>query len=176
MTANYFQTLWPAAGSWTPVHRGGRTARSRYPCRDHQLSTLGAPWRRPERARPARAGQRRAVHGGRCRSEGIHRGRASPDQRCGCRLARTRRSARRRAGRAHGRRARGARVERRGAAPSRHLGRDCRAGTRHRWPPARAGVSGRQRRLHARDVGAFASHVHARCPAVARRLRRSPCS
>ncbi len=37
-----------------------------------------------------------------------------------------------------------------------------RAGARHRGPPTRAGVSGDQRRLHARDVGAFASHVHAR--------------
>ena len=71
-------------------------------------------------------------------------------------------STRRHVGRAPVRRARGARVGRRGAAPGRHLGGDCRAGTRHRRPSTRAGVSGGQRRLHARDVGAFASHVHAR--------------
>ena len=77
-----------------------------------------------------------------------------------------------RAGRAPVRRARGARVDRCGAAPGWHLGRDRRAGTRHRCPPARAGVSGGQRRLHARDVGAFASHVHARSRKWRGRLRR----
>ena len=133
-------------------------------------SALGATRRRPERARPARSDQRRAVHRGRCGSEGIHR-----DEHPRTRGVAAARRARyvhdcRRVGRAPARRARGARVERRRAAPSWHLDRDRRAGTRHRWPPARAGVSGDQRRLHARDVDAFASSVHARS-----RKRRDHC-
>ena len=62
-----------AAGAWTPVHRGRGTARRRDPCRDHQPSALGAARRRPGHARPARAHQRRTVHGRRCGAAGIHR-------------------------------------------------------------------------------------------------------
>ena len=46
-------------------------------------------------------------------------------------------------------------------APSGYLDRDCRTDAHHRCPSTRAGVSGSQRRLHAPDVRAVASAVHA---------------
>ena len=60
-----------AAGAWTPFHHRRGTARRRDPRGDHQLSALGAARRRPGHARPARAHQRRAVHGRRRGAEGI---------------------------------------------------------------------------------------------------------
>ena len=154
VTANYFDVFERPHGSWAPVHNGGRAARGQYPCRDHQSFTLGAARRRSGRPRAACAGQRRGVHSGRRGSEGIH---GDEHPRTGG-MAAAWRARGVHHGRAH-RRARGARVGRHWAAPSWHLGEGCRAGTRHRWPPARAGISGDQRRLHARNGRALASHV-----------------
>ena len=108
-----------AAGAWTPLHHGRGTARRRDPRGDHQLSALGAARRRPGHARPARAHQRRTVHGRRCGAGGI---RGDEHPRTGS-LAAPRRVRDVQHGRRSGtpvRCARGARAERCRAAPAWH--------------------------------------------------------
>ena len=157
VTANYFQTFGLPLALGRPF-----IAEEERIGADIRVAIISYPLWQRRGADPGMIGRSIRVNGEQFTSSVWLRrdspGRASPGRRSGCRLARTIRSE----GSAGRRRARGARVGRRRAAPRRRLDRDPRSRARHRFASARAGVSGGERRLHARDVDAFASHVHAR--------------
>ena len=161
VTANYFQVFGTPWRLDAPSPRK-KNGPARIPRGDHQLSRSGSS-----------AAQTRACSAGSCastanssRSSGSRprdsRGRASPDQKSGCRSARTTTFA----ASAPADSPFGAREAHELSVVGR-LRPDasieiCRSGARHRWPSTRAGISVGQRRLHAADCSAFTSHVHAR--------------